>query len=157
MNHITVSKAHKMCLLFDELLFSSLHTPHMGEQLSGAWQTFKLKTLKTSRFREHQLGQSRCSSIQEGCGHFVRLNSKLVKTKLFLVTFQDLVDADIIVTTLSSSRSVSSLLRPGTFSHIILDEAAQALETEAIIPLVLADASTRVVSTHKIFFPFHFI
>ena len=54
--------------------------------------------------------------------------------------------------TLSSSRSVSSLLKPGTFTHIILDEAAQALETEAIIPLVLADAKTRVVS-----FLFHFI
>ena len=61
------------------------------------------------------------------------------------------MDADIIVVTLSSSRSVSSLLKPGTFTHIILDEAAQALETEAIIPLVLADASTRVVSTEKKF------
>lgn len=59
-NQITVSKAHKM-LLFDELC-SLLHNPHMGEQLSGAWQTFKLKTLKTSRFRERASSQSRCGS-----------------------------------------------------------------------------------------------
>ena len=64
------------------------------------------------------------------------------------------MDADIVVVTLSSSRSVSSLLKPGTFTHIILDEAAQALETEAIMPLVLADANTRVVSVVKVSFSF---
>ena len=69
-------------------------------------------------------------------------------------SLQDLVDADIVVVTLSSSRSVSSLLKPGTFTHIILDEAAQALETEAIMPLVLADANTRVVSVVKVSFSF---
>lgn len=33
----------------------------------------------------------------------------------------------------------------GFFTHIIIDEAAQALETEAIQPLLLADYNTRVV------------
>jgi superfamily I DNA and/or RNA helicase len=33
----------------------------------------------------------------------------------------------------------------GCFSHILLDEAAQALEVKAIIPLCLATESTRVV------------
>ena len=58
--------------------------------------------------------------------------------------------------TFSTSRSVSSLLRPGAFTHILLDEAAQALETEAIMPLVLADAKTRVVKSTQYFsFPFY--
>ena len=47
--------------------------------------------------------------------------------------------------TLSTSRIIAKLLSPGHFTHILLDEAAQALETEAIIPLVLADKRTRVV------------
>ena len=50
-----------------------------------------------------------------------------------------------MVATLSTSQSVAELLPRGYFSHILLDEAAQALETEAIMPLVLADSTTRVV------------
>ena len=45
-----------------------------------------------------------------------------------------------MVATLSTSQSVAELLPRGYFSHILLDEAAQALETEAIMPLVLADS-----------------
>ena len=51
--------------------------------------------------------------------------------------------ADVVVVTLSTSRAVARLLQPGHFSHVVLDEAAQALETEAIMPLVLAAAGTR--------------
>ena len=40
---------------------------------------------------------------------------------------------------------MAQLLNPGHFTHILLDEAAQALETEAIMPLVLAEQGTRVV------------
>jgi superfamily I DNA and/or RNA helicase len=34
---------------------------------------------------------------------------------------------------------------PGHFSHILLDEAAQAMECEAIMPLALANEDTRIV------------
>lgn len=34
---------------------------------------------------------------------------------------------------------------PGYFSHILLDEAAQAIECEAIMPLSLANEKTRIV------------
>lgn len=34
---------------------------------------------------------------------------------------------------------------PGSFTHILVDEAAQAMECEAITPLVLAGPNTRVV------------
>ena len=73
-NQITVSKAHKM-LLFDELC-SLLHNPHMGEQLSGAWQTFKLKTLKTSRFRERE-HPLRADAVVERMRTFCPTRSKL--------------------------------------------------------------------------------
>ena len=58
---------------------------------------------------------------------------------------QELEAHDVVVATLSTSQSVADLLPRGYFSHILLDEAAQALETEAIMPLVLADSGTRVV------------
>ncbi len=37
------------------------------------------------------------------------------------------------------------LLFTGYFSHILLDEAAQAIECEAIMPLALANEKTRIV------------
>ena len=37
------------------------------------------------------------------------------------------------------------LCRLGHFTHILIDEAAQALECETIMPLVLADRDTRIV------------
>lgn len=36
-------------------------------------------------------------------------------------------------------------LKKGHFSHILLDEAAQAMECEAIMPLALANENTRIV------------
>jgi superfamily I DNA and/or RNA helicase len=33
----------------------------------------------------------------------------------------------------------------GHFTHILLDEAAQAMECEAIMPLAIADDRTRIV------------
>lgn len=60
-------------------------------------------------------------------------------------TLADLQDKDVVVATLSTSRTLAQLLPPGHFTHILLDEAAQAMETEALMPLVLATTSTRVV------------
>lgn len=38
-----------------------------------------------------------------------------------------------------------SVMYAGHFSHILLDEAAQAMECEAIMPLALANEDTRIV------------
>lgn len=51
----------------------------------------------------------------------------------------------IVVVTLSTSTELSSLKLKGHFTHILLDEAAQAMESEAIMPLALADTNTRIV------------
>ncbi|XP_065342587.1 probable helicase with zinc finger domain isoform X3 [Cloeon dipterum] len=52
----------------------------------------------------------------------------------------------VIVVTLSISMHLSSIgLKKGHFTHILLDEAAQAMECEAIMPLAIADEKTRIV------------
>ena len=57
------------------------------------------------------------------------------------------MQCNIVVATLSTSRYLSTLDLPlGLFSHILIDEAAQAMECEAIMPLALAyPKRTRVV------------
>lgn len=52
----------------------------------------------------------------------------------------------IVVVTLNISMELANLDLPkGYFTHIFLDEAAQAMECEAIMPLALADENTRIV------------
>ena len=61
---------------------------------------------------------------------------------------ESILSHHIVITTLSTSLSLSRLgdLK-GFFSHIFVDEAAQAFECEAIMPLALATESTCVVLT----------
>lgn len=61
-------------------------------------------------------------------------------------SFDDIKDAHIVVATLSTSRSLNGIgLKPGHFTHILIDEAAQAMECEALMPLTLAAPDTRIV------------
>ena len=61
-------------------------------------------------------------------------------------TKEDLDKHQLVVCTLMTSESLRRLDLPeGYFTHIFIDEAAQALEVEAIMPLLLATPRTRVV------------
>lgn len=61
-------------------------------------------------------------------------------------TLEDIEKHRIIVVTLSSSMYLSNMgLAQGYFTHILLDEAAQTIECEAIMPLSLANQNTRIV------------
>ncbi|CAD7005795.1 unnamed protein product [Ceratitis capitata] len=61
-------------------------------------------------------------------------------------TVEDIKKHRIVVVTLSISMELANLGLPkGYFTHIFLDEAAQAMECEAIMPLALANDSTRIV------------
>ncbi|KAI4903994.1 hypothetical protein NFI96_024214, partial [Prochilodus magdalenae] len=61
-------------------------------------------------------------------------------------TRQDIEHHRVVVVTLSTSQYLCQLdLEPGLFTHILLDEAAQAMECETIMPLALASKSTRIV------------
>ncbi|XP_070187827.1 probable helicase with zinc finger domain isoform X2 [Littorina saxatilis] len=61
-------------------------------------------------------------------------------------TEEDVKKHRVIITTLSTARYISDIgLPPGFFTHIFIDEAAQALECETLIPLGMADEQTRIV------------
>ncbi|XP_062874530.1 probable helicase with zinc finger domain isoform X2 [Trichomycterus rosablanca] len=61
-------------------------------------------------------------------------------------TQQDIERHRVVVVTLSTSQYLCQLdLDPGLFTHILLDEAAQAMECETIMPLALASKTTRIV------------
>ena len=53
-------------------------------------------------------------------------------------------DVQLIVTTLATSLHLN-YLKPGHFTHILMDEGAQAREPEAVAPLTFADASTKII------------
>ncbi|XP_022809791.1 uncharacterized protein LOC111346790 [Stylophora pistillata] len=55
---------------------------------------------------------------------------------------------NVVISTLAASKHLTELrLKSGFFTHILVDEAAQALEPEALIPLALAGPNTKVVFT----------
>ncbi|XP_021572105.1 probable helicase with zinc finger domain [Carlito syrichta] len=59
---------------------------------------------------------------------------------------EDILKHRVVVVTLNTSQYLCQLdLEPGFFTHILLDEAAQAMECETIMPLALATKNTRVV------------
>ncbi|XP_077785536.1 3'-5' exoribonuclease HELZ2 isoform X3 [Podarcis muralis] len=60
-----------------------------------------------------------------------------------LPTKEELGRHRIIITTAMQSRELG--LTPGYFSHILIDEAAQMLECEALVPLSLATFETRII------------
>ncbi|KAJ8965498.1 hypothetical protein NQ314_004086, partial [Rhamnusium bicolor] len=61
-------------------------------------------------------------------------------------SFEDIMKHKIIVVTLSTSVYLSAMGLPqGFFTHILLDEAAQAIECETVTPLAVAHENTRIV------------
>ena len=65
-----------------------------------------------------------------------------------LPTRDDVIRHRVVITTLAMSQHLFQLqLNRGFFTHILVDEAAQALEPEALIPLALAGQNTKVVFT----------
>ncbi|XP_077528320.1 putative helicase with zinc finger domain [Haemaphysalis longicornis] len=61
-------------------------------------------------------------------------------------TSQELEEYRVVVTTLVASEMlIASGLNQGFFTHIFIDEAAQAMEAECILPLAMADETTRIV------------
>ena len=60
----------------------------------------------------------------------------------------NLLEHRVIITTLSTSKVLLDLhVFHGFFTYILIDEAAQALEPEALTPLVFAGPNTKVVFT----------
>ena len=65
-----------------------------------------------------------------------------------LPTREQVMRHRVVITTLAVSRNLLDLhLNHGFFTHILIDEAAQAMEPVARIPLALAGPNTKVVFT----------
>ncbi len=65
-----------------------------------------------------------------------------------LPTRDDVIKHRVVIATLAMSKHLFDLqLNHGFFTHILVDEAAQALEPEALLPLALAGPNTKVVFT----------
>ena len=56
-------------------------------------------------------------------------------------------DHNVIITILATARMLWKFYQDGRlrFTHILIDEAAQALEPECVTPLVMADGNTKIV------------
>ena len=62
-------------------------------------------------------------------------------------TWNDVQTHNVIITTLATSRILWKFYDEGRlrFTHIMIDEAAQALEPECVTPLSMADDATKVI------------
>uniref|UniRef100_A0A4W3ISV0 Helicase with zinc finger 2 n=1 Tax=Callorhinchus milii TaxID=7868 RepID=A0A4W3ISV0_CALMI len=71
----------------------------------------------------------------------------LISDNAFYYPDRSLLDKyQIVITTCTEAKLFQELKLPlGYFTHILIDEAAQMLECDALIPLALADATTRIV------------
>ena len=56
-----------------------------------------------------------------------------------------LIEYQLIVSTFLTSLHLVSMVEPGFFSHILMDEAAQAREPEVVAALTLSDENTKIV------------
>lgn len=74
-------------------------------------------------------------------------------------TWGEVRDHNVIIVTLATARLLWKFYLDGRlcFTHILIDEAAQALEPKCVIPLVMADGKTKVVlaGDHKQVICFH--
>ncbi|XP_068761026.1 3'-5' exoribonuclease HELZ2-like [Montipora capricornis] len=79
----------------------------------------------------------------------VAKNYALIESGTYkLPTREDVIAYRVVITTLATSKHLLDLqLNRGFFTHILIDEAAQALEPEALTPLILAGPNTKIVLT----------
>ena len=80
------------------------------------------------------------------CGDHYKLKS--FKYEKLYVAHKDLVDYSVynlIITTLLTAPRILRKVRRGFFTHILVDEAAQAREPEVVAALALANRDTKIV------------
>ena len=88
------------------------------------------------------------STVSDTVKGYCLIADKGKPTEAFrLPTREEVVKHRVIVSTLSMSRAIFDMNLHRYFSHILIDEAAQALETETLAPLTLAGNNTKVVFT----------
>ena len=89
---------------------------------------------------EHRLAASISDTMLPYC--IMDLNTGTFRNP----TLEELARKSVIVTTLvTADMLIKCGVKPGFFTHIFIDEAAQAMEVETLIPLSLATQETKVV------------
>lgn len=89
------------------------------------------------------------STVPDRVRQYCLVTDKGKPTEAFrLPARHEVLSHRVIVSTLGMSRALFDMeLHRGFFSHILIDEAAQALETETLTPITLAGNNTKVVFT----------
>ena len=89
------------------------------------------------------------STVSDKVREYCLIANKGKPTEAFrLPTRHEVFSHRVVVSTLGMSRALFDMeLHRGFFSHILIDEAAQALETETLTPITLAGNNTKVVFT----------
>ena len=130
-----------ICCIFNLHLLHSAADLYITEYLDNFVQSWSgpicLKMLRVA-FASRNL-----NTFHEKVRRYLTLDTNGCLRK---VNETDVRGCRIVVTTTTTAKEVATLPRlRGYFTHILIDEAAQVLETEAIIPLILATPSTCVV------------
>ena len=89
------------------------------------------------------------STVSDKVKQYCLVTDKGKPTEAFkLPSHHEVSSHRVVVSTLRMSRALFDMeLHRGFFSHILIDEAAQALETETLTPITLAGHNTKVVFT----------
>ena len=89
------------------------------------------------------------STVSDTVKGYCPISDRGKPTEAFrLPTREEVIRHRVIISTLAMSRALFDMhLHRGYFSHILIDEAAQALETETLTPLTLAGNNTKVIFT----------
>ena len=89
------------------------------------------------------------STVSDTVKGYCPISDRGKPTEAFrLPTREEVIRHRVIISTLAMSRALFDMhLHRAYFSHILIDEAAQALETETLTPLTLAGNNTKVIFT----------
>ncbi|XP_035696319.1 helicase with zinc finger domain 2-like [Branchiostoma floridae] len=88
--------------------------------------------------------ERRLDTVDETVREYCKLGPN--KESFAMPQMDDIMNHRIVIVTLTTSMYLIRMgIKKGHFTHILLDEAAQAMECETILPLCLADSSTRIV------------
>lgn len=108
---------------------------------------FILKLMSFFGITDSQLSPSQ--NFRLNADSEIAKNYSLIENGAYVLpTREQVMRHRVVITTLAVSRNLLELhLNHGFFTHILIDEAAQAMEPEALIPLALAGPNTKVVFT----------
>lgn len=101
------------------------------------------KTKSNAKIRRVYFKDRRVNTVQDKVKKYCMLTPD--KTAFEFPTHEDITKHNIVIVTLSTSLLLAELGLQDYFTHIFVDEAAQTLEAEAIMPLTLASKNTCVV------------